>query len=105
MESEFNEPKLDLPPEYYRYLDEGCELAASCLKCPFPVCIYEQPRGKQSWLKRQRYKQIVKLFAQGKRIKEIAKSLGVSRRTVQRALKSHSSSSQKSSLSQRTRWV
>ncbi|MBM4432723.1 MAG: helix-turn-helix domain-containing protein [Chloroflexi bacterium] len=105
MESEFNEPKPDLLPELYRYLDKGCELAESCLRCPFPVCIYEQPRGKRSWLKRQRNKEIASLFKEGKRIKEIAKSLGVSRRTVQRALKNHSANSPKSSLSQRTEGV
>jgi len=44
----------DLPPEFCRYRDEGCELADSCLNCPFPQCIYEQPRGKQRWLKKAR---------------------------------------------------
>jgi hypothetical protein len=95
MESEFNEPKLDLPPEFLPYLDKGCKLAESCLKCPFPVCVYEQPRGKRSWLKRQRDKEIVRLFAEGKRVKELAKSFGVSRRTVQRALKNHPSNFQR----------
>ena len=40
-----NEP--DLPPEYCHYRDEGCEFADSCLNCPFPQCIYDEPRGKQ----------------------------------------------------------
>jgi len=35
----------DLPPEYCDYHDEGCEYAASCLACPFPQCLYDEPRG------------------------------------------------------------
>jgi len=87
--------KLDLPPEYCHYQDDGCELAtaylgykSSCLNCPFPKCIYDQPRGRQHWLKRQRDREIVRLFnVEGKRVKELALSFGVSQRTVQRALK------------------
>ncbi|MFC1893128.1 hypothetical protein ACFLYR_03715 [Chloroflexota bacterium] len=43
---EIEKIELDLLPEYSRYRDEGCELAASCLHCPFPGCIYEQSRGR-----------------------------------------------------------
>ena len=79
---------LDLPPEYCRYRDEGCELADSCLDCPFPACIYDQPGGRQRWLKKQRDKEIVRLFStEGKGIKELVLMFGVSQRTVQRALK------------------
>jgi len=80
--------ELDLPPEYCHYRDEGCELADSCLNCPFPECIYDQPGGRQRWLKRQRDKEIVRLFSTGgKEIKELVLMFGVSQRTVQRALK------------------
>lgn len=80
-----NEP--DLLPEYYQYKDEGCDLADSCLNCPFPQCIYEQPRGRQRWLKRLRDKKIVRLFTdEGKGVRELALMFGVSARTVQRAL-------------------
>ena len=85
---ESNEIELDLPPEYCRYRDEGCELADSCLKCPFPRCIYDEPGGKRRWQKKMRAKEMARLFAdQGKRVEEIALMFGVSRRTVQRALK------------------
>ena len=40
------ETEADLPPEYCHYKDEGCELAKSCLNCPFPGCIYDEPGGK-----------------------------------------------------------
>ena len=86
MGSEHNE--LDLPPEYYQYRDEGCEFAGSCLNCPFTKCIYEEPRGRQRWLKRQRDKEIVRLFnTEGKGVKELAPMFGLSQRTVQRVLK------------------
>lgn len=78
----------DLPPEYCQYKDQGCELADSCLECPFPQCVYEQPGGKQRWLKKRRNREIIKLFTtEGKGVKELALIFGVSQRTVQRALK------------------
>ncbi len=81
--------RLDLPPEYCHYRDEGCELFASCLNCPLPQCIYDQPRGKQQWLKKLRNREIARLFiTEGKGISELALIFGTSRRTIQRALKS-----------------
>jgi hypothetical protein len=80
-----NEP--DLPPEYCRYRDEGCEFAASCLACPFPQCLYDEPRGRQRWLKGLRNKEINRLFSGGWKIKELAMLFGVSQRTIQRAVK------------------
>jgi len=77
----------DLPPEYCRYRDEGCEYAASCLDCPFERCLYDEPRGRQRWLKGLRDKEINRLFGQGRGMKELALMFGVSVRTVQRALK------------------
>ena len=80
--------ELDLPPEYCHYRDEGCEFADSCLNCPLTKCIYDEPGGRQRWLKRQRDRQIVRLFTvEGKGVKELALMFGRSQRTVQRALK------------------
>ena len=80
--------ELDLLPECMRYRDEGCEFADSCLNCPFDRCIYELPRGRQYWLKRRRDKEMVRLFTiEGKTVRELALMVGVSQRTVQRALK------------------
>ncbi len=39
--------EMDFPPEYCHYRDEGCDLAESCLNCPFEQCIYDEPGGKQ----------------------------------------------------------
>jgi len=87
--------ELDLPPEYCHYRDDGCELAtsylghkSSCLSCPFTRCIYDEPGGKQSFLKEGRAREMARLFTtDGKGIKELALMFGVSQRTVQRALK------------------
>ncbi len=80
--------ELDLLPEYCRYRDNGCDLADSCLNCPFSKCIYEEPGGRRRWLKGLRDKEMARLFsAGGKGIKELALVFGVSQRTVQRAIK------------------
>jgi hypothetical protein len=81
-----NEP--DLPPEYCHYRDDGCEFADSCLNCPFPKCLYDEPRGRQRWLKELRDREIDRLFSQGWGVKDLALLLGLSQRTIQRALKS-----------------
>ena len=46
----------DLPPEYHHYRDEGCEMADSCLNCPFPQCIYDEPRNRQPPIPMSRWK-------------------------------------------------
>lgn len=88
MELEEGRLEMDLPPEYCYYPDEGCELAPNCLHCPLARCVYDQPGGRQHWLKRQRDREVVRLFTTGgKEVKEVAAMFGVSQRTVQRALK------------------
>ena len=77
----------DLRPEYCHYRDEGCEFAASCLNCPFERCLFEEPRGRQRWLKELRYSEMRKLYEDGRGKKELALLFGVCLRTVQRALK------------------
>ena len=79
---------IDLPPEYCQYHDDGCEFALSCLNCHLPICVYDEPGGKQRLLKRRRAVEMARLFTrEGKSIGELAQIFGVSRRTVQRALK------------------
>ena len=80
--------EMDLPPEYCHYRDEGCEFADSCLDCPLPKCIYDEPGGRQHWLKGQRDRELVRLlYVEGKGVMEMALRFGISQRTVQRALK------------------
>lgn len=78
-------------PEFCEYRDEGCELAASCLHCTFARCVHDEPRGKQRWLMRVRAGEMGRLYAGGKKVKELAQMFGVSPRTVQRALKEKTS--------------
>ena len=84
-ENQAGEP--DLLPEYCRYTDEGCEYARSCLACPFPQCLYDEPRGRQRWLKGVRNKEIRKMFSEGRNVQELAILFGVCERTIQRAMK------------------
>lgn len=88
-----NEPdgenEIDLPPEYCHYKDEGCEFLDNCLNCPLLQCLYYEPRGKQRWLKELRNRQIERMYRDGWKIKELAVMLGLSWRTIQRALKSN----------------
>ena len=77
----------DLLPQEFPYSDEGCELAPSCLNCPFPHCIKEEPWGKEKFFKRTRAERMLELKQEGKSVKEIARIFEVSTRTVQRALK------------------
>jgi uncharacterized protein with von Willebrand factor type A (vWA) domain len=80
--------ELDLLPEQCHYRDEGCELANSCLNCPFPECVFDQPGGKRKFLKEQRNGEIVRLFDKEKKsVKELAHIFKLSVRTIQKALK------------------
>lgn len=77
----------DLRPEFSHYRDEGCEHADACLECPFERCLYDEPWGRQRWLKGMRKREIRRLAAAGWSARELAMLFGVSQRTVQRAMK------------------
>ena len=78
----------DLPPEGCRYRDDGCELAPSCLSCPFARCLYDEPGGRHRFTKELRDKEILRLFTVEKQgVAELAATFAISQRTVQRALK------------------
>jgi len=77
----------DVLPEEFPYKDKGCELFHSCLECPFPDCLREEPWGKEKFLKSRRARRMLELKHEGKSIREIARIFEVSPRTVQRWLK------------------
>ena len=82
------EEHVDLPPEYCSYPDIGCEFSPFCLNCHLPVCVHDEPGGKQALLKRRRSAEMTRLhYREGKSVKELASEFGVSIRTVQRVLK------------------
>ena len=78
---------VDLLPEDVKWQDEGCELCSSCLNCPLPRCVEEEPRGKQKLRMSARTRQMKELRQDGNSIEKIAHYYNVSKRTVQRALK------------------
>jgi hypothetical protein len=77
----------DLLPEEFPYKDKGCELFHSCLECPFPDCLREEPWGKERFLKSRRARRMLELKRDGKSVREIARIFEVNPRTVQRWLK------------------
>jgi DNA-binding CsgD family transcriptional regulator len=79
--------ELDLLPDEVNWRDEGCEVFGSCLNCPLPRCVEEEPRGQQRLRLAVRDRRMAELRRSGKGVKEIAGLFGVSRRTVERALK------------------
>jgi hypothetical protein len=82
----------DLLPEFCEYKDDGCLLAAACLECPFPHCIYDQPWGHKKRAIYLRNIEIVRLFTcEKKTIADIATQFNICRRTVIRALANHHS--------------
>jgi hypothetical protein len=70
----------------YNWKDEGCEFYPSCLNCPLPRCIEDEPRGRQRIKKQARDDKIVELRRDGKSIAEIAGVFSMSKRSVYRAL-------------------
>ncbi len=77
----------DLRPEYCNYKDDGCEYAKACLDCPFKKCLYDEPGGRQRWLKELRNREINRLFEAGCQVRELAILFDISDRTVHRALR------------------
>jgi DNA-binding CsgD family transcriptional regulator len=79
--------ELDSLPEEINWRDEGCEVFGSCLNCPLPRCVEEELRGQQRLRLAVRNRRMAELRRSGKSVKYIAGLFGVSRRTVERALK------------------
>ena len=79
----------DLPPELCQYRDRGCELARSCVECPFSICVKEELPLLQKSLEQARDRDMAWLSTSRKRPtnKRMAKLFGVSERSVQRARK------------------
>ena len=78
--------ELDLLPDQVEWRDEGCEFFSSCLNCPLPKCVEDEPRGQQRLRMEARKRRMAELRRRGQSVKEIAGLFGVSKRTVQRAL-------------------
>lgn len=80
--------KKDPTPRYRQYPDRGCFLYPSCLSCPLPKCFFELTLAeKRRLLGRGKSDEIIERLAKGEDIEAIARALGVSVRTIQRAVK------------------
>lgn len=75
------------PTELTEYRDEGCEAHSSCLSCPLPKCLEEQPAARRKWLKSARDGQVLARWKKCKSTAETARAMGLSQRTVQRIVK------------------
>lgn len=71
--------------EYANWKDTGCDMGPSCLQCPLPKCIEEEPRGRQKRRLDARAEAMKEMCRQGTPMHEIAAAFSVSERTVQRA--------------------
>jgi hypothetical protein len=82
-----HQPRRDALPEHTNYRDSGCDLHPSCLSCPLVRCRYDEPGGSRHLLSRDRDNEVLNLQRGGNRsIEQIARHVGVSRRTVFRIL-------------------
>jgi hypothetical protein len=78
--------RRDALPEHTQYADTGCDVHPSCLTCPLVRCRYDEPGGVRKVSNEDRDLVIVGLLREGVPIDLIARRIGVSRRTVFRAL-------------------
>uniref|UniRef100_A0A6M3LXX3 Putative transposase n=1 Tax=viral metagenome TaxID=1070528 RepID=A0A6M3LXX3_9ZZZZ len=67
-----------------RYQDTGCELAPSCLNCPFPVCREDDGYTVRAFIKRRRDAEILELCQAGLSVGELAERFGLSERSIWR---------------------
>ncbi|GBD24356.1 hypothetical protein HRbin29_02034 [bacterium HR29] len=79
--------RIDALPENTEYRDTGCDLYPSCLRCPLPRCRYDEPGGALAILRARRDAAIIAAYRRGKRVDELARMFGISRRTVFRVLR------------------
>ena len=84
-------PSGSIEPEgrFDSYEDTGCHLHPSCLKCPRPICIYDEPKSRRNETNRavstgafNRMKVKAMLMDGITNANVIAETLGMSRRTV-----------------------
>ena len=78
-------PMFDLSDEW-SFRDTGCSIAPSCLNCPLDVCIEDDPLQFQREEKAKRDADIRRRRRAGEMVMVIAVSVGVSKRTVYRAV-------------------
>ncbi len=79
--------KADFRSARINFKDTGCNLAPSCLRCPFPVCKYDLPGGPQRIATKHRDAEIAKRYVKDQTpVWQLAQLFDVSQRLVQRAI-------------------
>jgi hypothetical protein len=78
----------DRLPDYTEYPDQGCKLSPSCLKCPLPKCHLDvQAEGRRTARLLRDREILRRINVEGKSIAELARSYGLSRRTIYRIIR------------------
>ena len=75
-----------IEPRYNPH-DDGCEIAKSCLDCPLPECVYDNPAGVQKARKIMADQPIIQALKEGQHPREIARTFGCTERNVYRIKK------------------
>ena len=79
---------VDMLPERFPYRDDGCEIYASCLRCPLPQCKYDDPGWLQREKRRERDQNIIEAVKRdGVSISEVAAQFSISQRTIFRIMR------------------
>ena len=82
------QPAADPLPDYFNYCDQGCALFSSCLSCPLPRCRHDEQPGGGRAVTRIRDREVLRQRElSGTSTGELARSFGVSKRTVQRIIR------------------
>ena len=76
-----------LSSEDSNYFDTGCKYSPTCLNCPLPICIYDDPNFFKNFIKESRDKSIFQDYEKGMSVKELSIKYEVSIRTIQRSIK------------------
>ena len=88
MERKTRDLRLDILPEIYPYRDDGCEVSASCLRCPLPQCKYDEPGWLQRQARARRDQEIRDARCREQlTVPELARRFNVSERTVFRVMR------------------
>jgi hypothetical protein len=79
--------EMDFLPEFCHYQDEGCELAPSCLECPFDICVEERLVRPAAATRNLRDAAMVKMHSENHiSAANLARRFHIDRRTVYRIL-------------------
>ena len=81
-------PRIDAYPEAIVYVDTGCRESPRCLDCPLDVCRFDDPAGRLRARIAERAEQAAEFRRHGSTIDDIARTFGLSRRSVFRILSS-----------------